>query len=162
MHAHQLMSHRRGPSPGSRTWTRHDYLELGAFPGAPGCARGHAVNVLREWGLKEFADVAEMVVSELATNSVLATRAVPRMTWHPPIRLWLFAGTAHFEVGVLVHVWDAAGGCPVPREAGPDEESGRGLAIVAALSADWGHYHPSPEGSLAGTGGKITWAYLAA
>jgi len=119
------------------------------------------VNVLREWGLKEFADVAEVVVSELATNSVRATRAVPRIGPYPPIRLWLFAGTARFEAGVLIHVWDAAGGCPVPREAGPDEEGGRGLTIVDALSADWGHYHPSPEGSLVGVGGKITWACLA-
>jgi hypothetical protein len=117
------------------------------------------VNVLREWGLKEFADDAEMVVSELASNSVQATRAARRLRL-PPIRLWLFAGRAHYETGVLVHVWDAAGGCPVPRDASPDEENGRGLAIVAALSADWGHYHPNPEGNLVGTGGKITWAYL--
>jgi hypothetical protein len=118
------------------------------------------VNVLREWGLKEFADDTEVVVSELTSNSVQATRAVPRVMRLPPIRMWLFAGSAHYETGVLVHVWDAAGGCPVARDARPDEENGRGLAIVHALSADWGHYHPSPEGDQVSTGGKITWAYL--
>jgi hypothetical protein len=56
---------------------------------------------------------------------------------------------------VVVLVWDAVAAVPVPREAGEADESGRGLAIVASLSAQWGYYHP--PGRL---GGKVTWALI--
>ena len=132
-------------------WPRRSHLELGAYPTAPGSARGHAGNVLREWRLGQFAEAAEMVVSELVTNSVLATRAARWPTRQPPVRLWLVSDGA----SVLVRVWDAVARPPERREAGLEDESGRGLAIVAALCADWGHHYPPPE-----TGGKITWAHI--
>ncbi len=135
-------------SPGS--WVRRSYLELGAYRNAAGSARGHARSVLWEWGLRELADATEMVVSELVTNSLLATEAVD---WQvkPPVRLWLLSdGT-----GVLVHVWDAIASAPEPREAGPHDESGRGLVIVEALSAQWGHHWPPRK-----FGGKVTWALI--
>jgi hypothetical protein len=136
--------------------------------------------VLREWGLKEYADVTELVVSELASNAVQATRASSWVGRRPPIRVCLHGRSARYDsarydsarydsahydstrydAGILILVWDAAGGCPVPREAGPQEESGRGLAIVDALSADWGHYHPLPKGPESGSLGKVTWAHV--
>jgi hypothetical protein len=106
--------------------------------------------VLREWGLRDLVEATEMVVSELVANSVLATETM-QWTVLPPVRLWLLSDGA----GVLVHVWDAIAAVPEPREAGPDDESGRGLAIVAALSAEWGHHWP-PRGF----GGKVTWALI--
>lgn len=39
---------------------------------------------------------------------------------------------------VLVRVNDSGGGQPELRSVGEDATSGRGLAIVAALSSDWG------------------------
>lgn len=135
-------------SPGS--WVRRSYLELGAYRSAPGSARGHAGSVLREWGLRELADATELVVSELVTNSMLETEAVDWQVM-PPVRLWLLTDGA----AVLVHVWDAIAGAPEPRDARPDDENGRGLAIVAALSAEWGHHWPPRK-----IGGKVTWALI--
>jgi hypothetical protein len=48
-------------------------LELGAFRQAPGNARRHAVNVLRDGGLRHLEESAAPVISGLMTNSVLAT-----------------------------------------------------------------------------------------
>jgi hypothetical protein len=160
MHPQPMTPHRHSPSRSPGRWTWYDSLELGAFPSAPGCARGHAGNVLREWGLKEYADVTELVVSELASNAVQATRALSWIGRRPPIRVCLHGRSAHYDSSVLILVWDAVGGCPVPREAGPYEESGRGLAIVDALSADWGHYHPLPKGPEPGSLGSVTWAHV--
>jgi hypothetical protein len=131
-------------------WRLRSRLELGALPTAPGSARGHVGNVLREWGLKEFTETTEMVVSELVTNSVLATRETRWPGRQPPVLLWLLSGGRR----VLVLVWDGVALPPQPREVGPDDESGRGRWIVGALSADWASY---PAGDR---GGKATWALI--
>jgi hypothetical protein len=44
-------------------------------------------------------------------------------------------------------------GPPAPQEVTGDEEAGRGLSIVAALSAEWNYF-------LAPQGGKVVWAEL--
>jgi hypothetical protein len=141
------------PQRGPGAWRHRSYLELGAYPTAPGSARGHTINVLREWALGQFTEAAEIVVSELVTNAVQATRATPWPAEQapPPVRLWLLSDGA----GILVRVWDALPWLPAPRETGPDDESGRGLAIVASLCSKWGHDSPPRE-----TGGKITWALI--
>jgi hypothetical protein len=46
-----------------------DLVELGAYDIAPGTARGRARNLLTEWGLVHLRDVAELIISELVTNS---------------------------------------------------------------------------------------------
>ncbi|SRR6266498_5083802 len=58
------------------TWPLHSYLELGALPTAPGCARSHARLLIAEWGLAGLADTVELVVSELVTNGVRASVCV--------------------------------------------------------------------------------------
>jgi hypothetical protein len=56
----------------------------------------------------------------------------------------------------MVCVWDAVREVPEPREAGEQDESGRGLSIVATLSGkQWDCYLPGgPEG------GKVTRALI--
>lgn len=115
------------------------FLELGAYDTAPGSARGHARNVLAEWRLEEFEEKVTLVVSEIVTNAVAATRRARWAAGLPPVRLWLLAGPD----GVLVAVWDAVAGTPEPREASELDESGRGLWIVGELSAQWDCYLPS-------------------
>jgi hypothetical protein len=128
----------------------HDSLELGAYDTAPRMARGRLSGLLREWSLAEFTDVVALVASELITNSVTETARVPWPGSRPPVHLWLRAGPSI----VVALAWDAVSRPPVPRVAGRDEESGRGLAIVAELSAAWGFYYSS------GCGGKVTWATI--
>jgi anti-sigma regulatory factor (Ser/Thr protein kinase) len=106
-------------------------LELAPLDTAASCARLHAVQVLHEWGLRELAGDAAMLVSELITNAADASVVLPG---RPPIALRLLAiGTS-----LLIEVWDQSPADPEPRDADADAECGRGLTVVAALSARWG------------------------
>ena len=58
----------------TRQWPLHSFLELGALPGAVPCARLHARHLLWEWGLAALTDSTELVVSELVTNAIRASR----------------------------------------------------------------------------------------
>jgi hypothetical protein len=132
---------------------RRSSLELGAYETAPRTARGHITRVLEEWSLPEFGDVTTLIASEIMTNSVLEPA---KYSWEvlPPVRLWLRGGPS----GVAILVWDAVAAAPVPRTAGEDDESGRGLAIVAEFSAACGFYPAAmPNGDPAG---KVTWATI--
>ncbi len=84
---------------------------------------------------REITEAAELMTSELATNSVRHARS-------------------DFELAVLlsreeirVEVSDRGQGHPDPRSPAPREQSGRGLQIVQELSDAWG-ISPSPSGKL--------------
>jgi hypothetical protein len=139
------------------SFPRRSFLELGAYRPAAGSARGHARNVLGEWGLGDFSDAVLQVVSELVSNSVTATEQVAWEGGRPPLRLWLLGGPGAGGGGeVLVMVWDAVDRDPAPRVAGELDEGGRGLAIVECLSGrQWDWYLPGPP-----HGGKVTRALI--
>ena len=59
-------------------WPLQSFLELGALPGAVPCARLHARHLLWEWGLAGLADSTELLVSEMITNAVQASREMAR------------------------------------------------------------------------------------
>jgi anti-sigma regulatory factor (Ser/Thr protein kinase) len=84
-----------------------------------------------------------LVVSELVTNAVRHGR--------PPARLEVTGEPGR----VLLRVHDAAPRPPAPRAATGDRPGGRGLHLVAALTADWG-CTPHRDGP-----GKYVWAELA-
>ena len=128
----------------------HDSIELGAYDTAPRAARKLLAGLLREWSLREFEDVAGLVLSEIVTNGVVATSLVSWAAARPPVRVWLRGGLSV----VAILVWDATPGLPAPRAAGMEDESGRGLALVASLSAAWGFYRP------AALCGKVTWSII--
>lgn len=130
-----------------RAWSLRSHLELAARPEAVRPARQHAMAAVRRWRLDALADTAELLVSELVTNAVLAsaTQAAPK------IRFWLASDRRQ----LMIHVWDPDHRRPVSRDAWPDAETGRGLLLVTALSAQWGCYAPD------GHGGKIVWALCA-
>lgn len=119
---------------------RSDSLELGALVGAVPSARLHARHVLREWGLEQISDSAELVVSELVTNAVQATL---HAGIDDPVRLSLLAD----DVSVLVVVSDAIPDPPRPRRPDTAEEKGRGLIVVEHLS-DWWDWKPAGGGKL--------------
>lgn len=123
------------PRPDGRSlaagWPLRDFLELGPLPTAVPCARLHARLVIREWGLTALASNVEILVSELVTNAVHASRVLGQAS---PVRLWLLADAAR----VLVIVWDASPFLPVRAEVSPEAESGRGLLLVETLSDEWG------------------------
>jgi anti-sigma regulatory factor (Ser/Thr protein kinase) len=127
------------------------YLELDAVPDSAARARKHLAKTLTEWDLGQLREPAVLVLSELVANSIVATIEACPSGDRPRVRLWLRGDAER----VLLIVWDAVLREPRPREAGEDDESGRGLAIVAALSKEWGHYLP-----VIPLGGKVTWALI--
>jgi signal transduction histidine kinase len=87
-------------------------------------------------------DDAELIVSELVTNAIDADCGGAQLT-------------VTVEAGVVrIEVEDDASGLPQPADAGSNDERGRGLAIVAALSTRWGYERLGR--------GKRVWAELAA
>jgi hypothetical protein len=129
-------------------WPLRTGLDLGPLPGAVPCARAHTQQVLWEWGHTELTDDAGLVVSELMTNAVAATRdLVPHSL--APVRLWLASDT---EL-VLILVGDASTRPPMHVELSPDADNGRGLRLVEAMSNRWGWYPANAAGMA-----KVVWA----
>ena len=127
-------------------WPLQDFLELGALAGAVPCARLHARQVLWEWGvLRSLGEGAELLVTELVTNAVKASRA---MTQAFPVRLWLASDSAQ----VLILVSDASPEPPVRMDTSDEAENGRGLMLVEAISEQWGWYFREDND------GKFVWA----
>lgn len=117
------------------------------FPADPGSVRRARAVVrgqLRAWGLDDLGDVAALLVSELVTNAL-------RHAGGPiGVRLVRPSGTAP---GLLVEVSDPLPDLPRERAPGLDEESGRGLRLVASSARRWG--------TRPGASGKTVWFELA-
>ena len=110
-------------------------------------ARRFTRNTLREWGLVTLADDAEAIVGEFVANAVshAARAALPGQS----LGLRLLRRTGEVMCAVL----DPSDIAPVLRMPDRNEEAGRGLQMVDALSDVWGW---SPV-----TGrGKAVWAIL--
>jgi anti-sigma regulatory factor (Ser/Thr protein kinase) len=115
------------------------------------CARLHAKHVLREWGITgDPAESVELAVSELVTNAIQASAALPDPV-PAAVRLWLSRDVSH----VLVEVGDAVAAPPAAERPEDPSEHGRGLMIVDAVSDERGTYELP-------AGGKVVWAKLAA
>lgn len=95
---------------------------------------------LSSWGLHELTDTAQLLASELITNALRHA--------HGPIRVHLRVHDAFLRC----EVEDADPTGPVPRTAGADAESGRGIELVVALAQTWGS-----DSTLTG---KTTWFEL--
>ncbi|MER6028595.1 ATP-binding protein [Streptomyces sp. NPDC001851] len=104
---------------------------------------------LATWGYPHDSDpncTAQLLVAELAANAVTHGRA-PGRDFELRLRLLPASATLRIEVS------DARGD-KEPRflEGGPEDEHGRGLAVVRVLSSRWG---VAPR-----TVGKTVWAEL--
>ncbi|WBP91048.1 ATP-binding protein [Kitasatospora cathayae] len=93
-----------------------------------------------------YAEVGELLTSELVGNAVLHSGMPGRLLW------------VSFDVNATrlrIEVHDASDRPPVPQQPGPTAGCGRGLLIVEALAAGWGHF-PRPGGA-----GKVVWCECA-
>ncbi len=124
-------------------WPLRDFIELGALP----CARLHARQLMWEWGLTRLSNSTELLVSELMTNAMHASRAMKEIT---PVRLWLLTD----KTRVMILVWDASPQPPERVNISGDAESGRGLLLVETISDKWDWYFPQDMS------GKVVWALL--
>lgn len=120
------------------------------FPAEPNVVRTarHAVrDTLGGWGLDAaVGDVTVLLVSELVTNSERYTPG--------PITVRLFRPESGDPLPVLrVEVSDPLPDPPVEKSARSDDESGRGLQLVACSARRWG--------TRRGRTGKTVWFELA-
>ncbi|QUW84791.1 ATP-binding protein [Streptomyces mirabilis] len=140
------------PLPFTAPW--HYELHFPCDPRGPGIARLTLRAVLTAHGLAELMDRAELLTSELATNSVRHTKgpASVRLQWlHPVLR---------------VSVWDMSPDLPaLPGPLGAPTASpeahadgGRGLLILGAVADRWGGCAIGDEPM--GPGGKTLWFEL--
>ncbi|MER7203580.1 MULTISPECIES: ATP-binding protein [unclassified Streptomyces] len=116
------------------------------FPEEPGAVRSARAAVrgqLGVWDLDSLGDVTELLVSELVTN------ALRHASGPIGVRLLRSAEPAHT---LRVEVSDRLPDPPLERVAGPDEESGRGLQLVAGSARRWG--------TRPGDTGKTVWFEL--
>ena len=121
-------------------------LNTGAQSGRT--ARKFTRNTLKEWDLVTLADDAEAIVGEFVANAV-SHAARPAEEPGQPLGLRLLRRTGEVMCAVL----DPSDRAPVLRMPDRNEEAGRGLQMVDALSDVWGW---SPV-----TGrGKAVWAIL--
>lgn len=108
-------------------------IELPAEPGAVGIGRRFVVLTLAAWDCSALADSARLLVSEVLTNAVRHGLG--------PIELRL----RRSERELTVEVTDRAPVAPNRRQADEDDESGRGLLLVEALTDQWGT-RPTDDG----------------
>ncbi|MDF3298088.1 ATP-binding protein [Streptomyces tropicalis] len=100
-----------------------------ADPGAVRTARAAVRGQLRTWDLDRVGDTVTLLVSELVTNSLRHATG--------PIGVRLVRPAGLSEV-LLVEVSDTLPAPPRERPAHPDDESGRGLQLLAASASRWG------------------------
>ncbi|MEU0360087.1 ATP-binding protein [Streptomyces cyaneofuscatus] len=125
--------------------SRHCTVELQALPSRIGQVRRIISAQLRYWHLDPLIDQAALGVTELLTN--VHRHAQPDKSCTVDIELLLDRLT------VSVHDHDPR--VPTVNEADSFATSGRGLALIAAVSESWG-VRPS------GAAGKAVWFTLPA
>jgi len=103
-----------------------------------GAARRMVRHALEGWCDEVLVDDVALCVSELVTNAVVHAQSAPRVVVH------VRSALVHIEIS------DDSESLPVPRGAGPEDTSGRGMSILGTLSDRWGSYRR-------GGGGKTVW-----
>jgi anti-sigma regulatory factor (Ser/Thr protein kinase) len=104
-------------------------VPLTAGPAAAAEARGRVRAAICTWDVPVDPGVAVLLTSELVTNAI-RHEAGETVT--------LVITCSRGQLRVDVH--DTSCSLPEPVDAPADAESGRGLMLVASLSAEWGFY----------------------
>jgi hypothetical protein len=130
--------------------------QLRSAPSRPPChARAYSRVILDEWGLAALSDPAELIASELVTNSVQASTDNDGR-----LKVWRGRPASRAPAAGLrpdMRPDRGLGQYPQPpaaRRPRPYEEHGRGLALIQALSDRWGWT------TIPGWPGKVGWAEL--
>lgn len=114
--------------------------ELMAAPTGPQAYKGHYTGlpesvtrarhdvkmILSTWHLEHLSPSSCQVIAELMANAV---SHCPNM----PVVMEMM----RTECGVRICVTDSCKQHPVPREAAPTDENGRGMELIAAFAAAW-------------------------
>ncbi|MEE1757406.1 SpoIIE family protein phosphatase [Streptomyces sp. SP18CS02] len=138
-----LLVLRRSPDPGTPRAPRiHQYIHQ-ADPQGLSEARAVVRRALRDWGMREYADDAELITGEMLGNVLLHTEGGAVLTLEvlpEPVRR------------VRLSVQDRSSAWPRRRTPGEAATSGRGLLLMDALALRWG---VEPRGE-----GKAVWCEI--
>jgi anti-sigma regulatory factor (Ser/Thr protein kinase) len=102
-------------------------IALAAGPAAAADARGQVRAAIDDWDVPVDPAVAVLLTSELVTNAIQHQAGAT---------ITLTISCVCDQLRVAVH--DTSRRVPVLLDAPADAEAGRGLMLVASLSADWG------------------------
>jgi anti-sigma regulatory factor (Ser/Thr protein kinase) len=123
-----------------------------AGPMASSAARAWVTTLMDRWGVSHVTETAILLTSELVTNALRHGESAPAIT--------AAIAAGFLEVGVTDTMPEAA-----PQVVATDDPTvvgGRGMAIVEALSVEWGTA-VLPEGKQVWFRLEVTdWAYLSA
>jgi anti-sigma regulatory factor (Ser/Thr protein kinase) len=103
-------------------------------------ARRHVRAMLTDWDLGALSDVAQLLTSEVVTNSLLHARSAIRLT------------IEHTAAGVRIAVTDESTVIPALRPRSASATTGRGLLLISRLADEWG--------TDVSEGGKTVWFTL--
>jgi anti-sigma regulatory factor (Ser/Thr protein kinase) len=103
-------------------------------PRAARLARRLTRHQLLRWGLSEYCDTAELLVSELVSNALLHGRG--------PVRLSL----RHSQGLLRCEVTDMQESMPEIRSPAEDDQTGRGLCLMDMMADEWGAYRTAVRG----------------
>jgi len=103
-------------------------------------ARRHVRATLEEWELSSLSDAAQLLTSEVVTNSLLHARSAIRLT------------IEHTASGIRIAVTDGSAVVPSMRPRSTSATTGRGLLLLSRLADEW-------DTELA-EGGKTVWFTL--
>jgi anti-sigma regulatory factor (Ser/Thr protein kinase) len=118
-----------GPMPSRAVERQACRVRLASGPAAAAKARSQVRAAIAAWNAPADADVAVLLTSELVTNAV-------KHTMGQAITL----GIRCTRDRLRVDVHDRSPDPPVLTDSPADAETGRGLMLVASLSAAWGSY----------------------
>ncbi|MDT0309675.1 ATP-binding protein [Streptomyces sp. DSM 44917] len=140
---------------GSPSWLYVASLRLAAVSTAASVARAFVRQHLMYLKLPDQVEDAELVVSELVSNAVVATGIAD-----PDVKLHEIQGEHLIAVQLRVvdsrlyiEVWDRSTTAPVKQDANDEAEHGRGLVLIEGTAKRWGVARPP-------AGGKVVWAEL--
>jgi anti-sigma regulatory factor (Ser/Thr protein kinase) len=118
------------PEPAASLLLREDRLTYTPNPRSVSLARRRSARLVGEWGHPALAGDVGLVVSEMASNALLHGAVQGRLF---RVHLKLLTSTLRIEVT------DPRGEClPVRRTPADDDQFGRGLTLIGALTARWG------------------------
>lgn len=110
-------------------------LRLPTDTQAPRLARDFLTNAFCPVHNAQVMDDAKLLVSELVTNAL--------QHGTPPISMCVECDAID---GLRISVSDGDRSDPIPRQAAPDAESGRGMRLVDVISDQWGIDHHDGDG----------------
>lgn len=131
--------------PALESWTLRSVLDIGVNPQEVQHARRHARRLLHQDGLSCLSGDAEILISELVTNAIEASR---QQSDASQVQLALLCDGTQ----LLIMVRDTSPEVPQLVQADAADDRGRGLLLVSQLSAQWGWSY------LSAKTGKLVWA----